>query len=281
MGRTGNDFKAKREFLICVDSDGCAMDTMDIKHKECFGPCMVDEWGLGEWREPILKRWDEINLYQKSRGINRFKALALILTEIDHNYTRIEDLDSLVYWADQAKELSNKSLEAEAEKLDSLCLNKALEWSRAVNEKINALPDEAKKPFAGVREALEELHRYGDIAIVSSANRQAVLDEWEKEHILEFTDVVMAQDCGSKAHCIETLKKQGYAEDHILMVGDAPGDLQAARKNHVLFFPILVGQEAESWSELKSRGLRAFLDGSYKGAYEEEKEKAFQKNLSV
>ena len=39
-------FKKKKDFLVCVDSDGCAMDTMDVKHKECFGPCLVREWKL-------------------------------------------------------------------------------------------------------------------------------------------------------------------------------------------------------------------------------------------
>ena len=37
----------KHDILICVDSDGCAMDTMNIKHMKCFGPCLVEEWGLG------------------------------------------------------------------------------------------------------------------------------------------------------------------------------------------------------------------------------------------
>ncbi len=274
-------FERKKDFLVCVDSDGCAMDTMDIKHIACFGPCMVEEWNLSEWEAPILKRWNEINLYQKTRGINRFKALALILSEIDHNYQRIEDLDTLIYWADHAKELSNKSLETEAEERDSICLRKALAWSKAVNKKIDELSDDVKKPFAGVQEALKEIHTYADIAIVSSANRQAVLDEWEKEHILEYTDIVMAQDCGSKAHCIELLKKKGYREDHILMVGDAPGDLQAARKNEVMFFPILVKKEKESWEELKDKGLHALLEGTYLGAYEKEKEEEFYKNLSL
>ena len=66
-------FKRKHDFLVCVDSDGCAMDTMDIKHIRCFGPCMVAEWGLSEWEEPILARWNDINLYSMTRGINRFK----------------------------------------------------------------------------------------------------------------------------------------------------------------------------------------------------------------
>ena len=51
-----NGFVPGHQFLICVDSDGCAMDTMDIKHIRCFGPCMVKEWGLEEWAQPVLSR---------------------------------------------------------------------------------------------------------------------------------------------------------------------------------------------------------------------------------
>ena len=32
------EFTRKHDYLICVDSDGCAMDTMDSKHMLCFGP---------------------------------------------------------------------------------------------------------------------------------------------------------------------------------------------------------------------------------------------------
>ena len=29
-------YRKQKEYLICVDSDGCAMDTMDSKHITCF-----------------------------------------------------------------------------------------------------------------------------------------------------------------------------------------------------------------------------------------------------
>ena len=48
-------FQKKKDYLICVDSDGCAMDTMNIKHIKCFGPCMVEEWGLQRWEKEILE----------------------------------------------------------------------------------------------------------------------------------------------------------------------------------------------------------------------------------
>ena len=100
-------FQKQKDFLVCVDSDGCAMDTMDIKHFRCFGPCMVEEWGLEAWEKPILDRWNEINLYTMTRGINRFKGLALALTEIDKQYTPIEGVEELAAWAENAPELSN------------------------------------------------------------------------------------------------------------------------------------------------------------------------------
>lgn len=83
MDKAWEQFHRKKEFLVCVDSDGCAMNSMDVKHIQCFGPCMVEEWGLDRWREPILERWNEINLYRMTRGINRFKGLAKALREID------------------------------------------------------------------------------------------------------------------------------------------------------------------------------------------------------
>ena len=76
-------YKKQKEYLICVDSDGCAMDTMDTKHITCFGPCLIPVWGLSRWEQEIRRRWDEINLYTMTRGINRFKGLAMILEEID------------------------------------------------------------------------------------------------------------------------------------------------------------------------------------------------------
>jgi hypothetical protein len=89
-----DDFKKQKAFAVCVDSDGCAMDTMNIKHFRCFGPCMVDEWALDAWREPILERWNVINLFSGTRGINRFKGLAMILEEINRH--RLERAFSLL-----------------------------------------------------------------------------------------------------------------------------------------------------------------------------------------
>ena len=50
---------------------------------------------------------------------------------------------------------------------------------------------------------------------------------------------MLGQEAGTKAYCIEQLKKFGYENTHVLMIGDAPGDLSAAEANDVLYYPIL------------------------------------------
>ena len=183
------NYQKKKDYLLCVDSDGCAMDTMDIKHFQCFGPCMVEEWGLEEWKEAILTRWNEINLYTMTRGINRFKGLAMALKEINEQYTTIEDIDLLCKWVEESDELSNVSVEREFVKTEKMIFKKTLMWSKKVNEKINELPFEVKKPFEGVKEALAYAHQYADIAIVSSANYEAVVEEWELYGLLDYVDI--------------------------------------------------------------------------------------------
>lgn len=273
------EYTKRSDFLVCVDSDGCAMDTMDIKHIRCFGPCMVAEWGLEEWRDAILERWNEINLYTMTRGINRFKGLVMALGEIQEKYCEIEELETLEKWVQETPELSNAALEREISGNDNICLRKALAWSCAVNQSIDRLPEEDKRPFSGVLEALKRAYRDADIAIVSSANLGAVLDEWDLYGLLEYTDIVLAQDAGSKAFCIGELMKRGYAPDHVLMCGDAPGDLEAAEKNGVYYYPILVRHEAQSWEEFVKEGIVHFLDGTYGESYQKEKKEQFLKNL--
>ena len=128
------------------------------------------------------------------------------------------------------------------------------------------------------KEALEYAHQYGDIAIVSSANRQAVVEEWERYHLLEHVDIILAQDAGTKAHCIRELVKKGYDKEHVLMVGDAPGDCDAAEGNGVHYYPILVNHEKESWDEAIAVAFGKLQSGEY-AVYGAEMKQKFLQNL--
>lgn len=282
MSTIFDSFERKHDFLICVDSDGCAMDTMDIKHFRCFGPCMIEVWGLHAHEKELLARWNEVNLYTMTRGINRFKGLAIALKEAEESYddVRIEDLDTFLHWTETTKELSNRAIEEVLAQRESKSLRMALEWSNQVNAAIKNLPEEENLPFEGAKAGLAAAHAVADVAIVSSANAGAVKEEWTRHNLIEHTDIMLAQDAGTKAYCISQLLQAGYEKDHVLMIGDAPGDQKAAEDNGVLYYPILVKKEKSSWEQFLSEGLGKFLSGTYAGIYQEERIEEFQKNLS-
>lgn len=273
------EYSKKKEYLVCIDSDGCAIDSMDIKHIRCFGPCMITEWGFEEHRDKLLKRWDEINLYSMTRGINRFKGLAMILKEINETVAPVEDLASLTKWTEGADELSNHAIGEAAKETGSLILEKALRWSEAVNSSIRQLPKEEVRPFEGVKEKIEELHRTCDVAIVSSANYEAVKEEWTRFGLMEHVDIVLAQNAGSKKSCIERLLDYGYDRMKVMMTGDAPGDMDAAEKNGVFYYPILVKHEAESWSGI-TEAVGRLMSGTFSGEYQRSLIERFTDNLS-
>ena len=277
-----DSFEKKHDYLVCVDSDGCVMDTMNCKHFHCFGPCMVTEWGLEAWKDEILDRWNVINLFSMTRGINRFKGLAMALGEIDKKYKPIVGIAALQHWADTAPALSNDGVikaAAAAEDADAkLVFEKALSWSKAVNAAIVELDERLKVPYEGAKEGLAAAHTFADVAMVSSANRDAVEEEWGKFGLLEHTDIVLAQDIGSKAHCIARMLEFGYDLNKVLMVGDAPGDSDAAEKNGVHYYPILVNHEKASWDEAIAVAFGKLRSGEY-APYGAQKKQAFLQNL--
>ncbi len=273
------EFKKNHDFLVCVDSDGCAMDTMDVKHKEAFGPKAVEVWGLQDVQERFLQVWDDVNLYTKTRGINRFKGLVLTFELVAKEGLNVPDLSTVKEWTETTTELSNPSLEREiAAKNNDEQLVKALQWTKAVNAAIEHMTG-VDKPFPKAKEGLAEIEKVADIAIVSSANGSAVLDEWTRHELAPHVQVMLGQEAGTKAACIEGLKKFGYEDTKVLMVGDAPGDLAAAESNGVLYYPILVGKEQFSWERLVDEALGKLLDGTFAGEYQQQLIKEFNDNL--
>lgn len=277
-----DSFVRSHDYLICVDSDGCVMDTMNCKHYHCFGPCMIMEWALEQWQEEILRRWNEINLFQMTRGINRFRALAMALEEISVKYTPIIGVDGLKRWVDSAPALSNdellKAIDREDDDDSRLCMYKALIWSLAVNESVNRLHVEQKKAFDGAELALMRAHGFADVAVISGANRDAVEEEWGFLGLLEHADIVLAQDVGSTAHCIEKMLEFGYDRDKVLLIGDDPGDSEAARLSGIWFYPILVNWEEESWLQCRTDAMTWLQNGDF-GQYQDEIREVFVENL--
>ncbi len=273
-----SQFTKSRPFLVCIDSDGCAMDTMEVKHRKCFAPMAIVEWQLQDIEGHFMEVWNDINLYSKTRGINRFKGLVKTFETLAEEGYDVPDLFIVGEWIRTTAELSAPSLMRAIEATDHEQLKKTLAWSNAVNLSISKLSDQ-DRPFDNVHESLKKIHQFADIAIVSSANGKAVHDEWTRHSLSSYVNVMCGQEAGSKAYCISQLMAFGYDQDQVLMVGDAPGDLDAAIQNHVAYYPILVGREDDSWHQLSETALEKFLSGTYKDVYQQEQIDAFNDNL--
>lgn len=268
------EMKRTADYLICIDSDGCVFDTMEVKHKECFIPNIINYWNLQSVSKYAREAAEYVNLYSIYRGINRFPA---IIKVIDLLATRPEvrkrgfvapNIDTLRAWAETEKKLGNPALEKYvAAHPDDALMAMTLRWSAAVNDSIAGLV-RGVPPFPYVRECLDKMKDKADVIVVSQTPCEALEREWEEHNINGYVKVIAGQEMGTKAQCIGYAREHGYGTGRVLMIGDAPGDHKAATQNSSLFFPINPGDEDNSWSRLLSEGLDKFFDGSYAGAYE-------------
>src|SRR6266496_3429087 len=110
------EFARKHDFLVGIDSDGCAFDTMELKHKECFIPQIINHYGLQGVSKYAREAAEFVNLYSKSRGINRFPALIEALEwlqkrpEVQARGVRITIPQGLVEWIKVETKLANPAL---------------------------------------------------------------------------------------------------------------------------------------------------------------------------
>ncbi|NLE36422.1 MAG: HAD family hydrolase, partial [Pirellulaceae bacterium] len=60
------DFTPKNRYFVGIDSDGCAFDTMELKHKECFIPNIINYYELQGISKYAREAAEFVNLYSKS-----------------------------------------------------------------------------------------------------------------------------------------------------------------------------------------------------------------------
>ena len=267
------DLKPQHPFFVGIDSDGCAFDTMEIKHKECFCPNIINWWGLQAVSKYAREAAEFVNLYSKWRGSNRWPALLKIFDllrerpEVLARGVRITEAKALRAFVASGQPLSDAGLEAHMAAHPDPELEKARGWSRAVNASIADMVHDVP-PFPFMRESLQALSPTADIVVVSATPTEALVREWEEHDIARYTCVIAGQDMGTKKQHLALGAKGKYAADHILMVGDALGDLEAAKANGALFFPINPGHEEKSWERFYREGLARLTAGTFAGAYE-------------
>ena len=261
----------QHDFLVGIDSDGCAFDTMELKHKECFIPNIINYYELQAISKYAREAAEFVNLYSKSRGINRFPALIEAMEwlqrrpEVAARGVVIEIPVSLRRWVEAETKLGNPALERAVADSDDADLRLALEWSVAVNktigETVRGVP-----PFPGVRECLEKLGGKADVLVVSATPNEALTAEWTEHDIAKYVTEICGQESGNKKETLSNASK--YDADHVLMIGDAPGDYKAAIANDCLFYPINPDGEEASWQRLLTEGIDRFFAGTFAGDYQ-------------
>ncbi len=269
------EMKPEKEFFIGIDSDGCAFDTMEIKHKECFCPNFIEHFGMQAVSKYAREVWEFVNLYSKTRGCNRFLAVMRVLQligdrpEVKARAVVPPAMKGLATWIERETKLGNPALIAEVKRNPDPDLEHSLRFSLAVNETIGRIVHDVP-PFPLVRESLAKISEKADAIVVSQTPFEALKREWEEHKIDSFVRFIAGQEMGTKTEHITFAAGGKYPREKMLMIGDAPGDLEAARGNDSLFFPVNPGAEEQSWKRFYEEGLDRFFAGTYAGSYEEE-----------
>jgi len=274
------EFKVTKKYFIGIDSDGCVFDTMGIKQRECFCPWTVAIFDLQPVAEAARECRVFADLFSKTRGNNRHKTLKRILSELLPAHPHVKQRGFNVpqpahyfAWVDDSKStLSNDGLKKAIDEAKDPQAKKELEMALAWSKKVNqAITDIVRgiPPFPFVRESLEKIQSKADVIVVSATPGEALIREWQEHDIARYVAIIAGQEMGTKAQHLEYATKGKYEKDHVLMVGDAPGDLKAARAADALFYPIMPRKETESWKRFHDEGFDRFIKGRFAGGYEQ------------
>ena len=121
-----SELKKEKEFLVCADSDGCVMDVMDAKHEKCFAPCFIESFDLNHRCTEAYETWLKVNLFSRTRGINRFKACLLTLKALK---VEVEGLEVFEDFCNNSPELSNRAIEELLKTNDNPCMRTVLQMA--------------------------------------------------------------------------------------------------------------------------------------------------------
>lgn len=267
------DFKPKKDFFVGIDSDGCVFDAMEIKHKECFIPNTVNVWRLQTVSRFAREVHEFVNLYSKWRGLNRWPNIVRTMDLLrDHPGVKrcgfeVMRLDGIRGFVESGTQLSDAGLFSYMRTHHEPDLQIGVQWSSDVNAAIERIVH-GMMPFAPVKPSFEALAPDADLACVSATRNVDLAREWTYAGILDDVELLCGQEVGNKKQILHLTAEGKYPKNHILMMGDAPGDMEAAHATGALFYPINPGYEADSWDRFYSEAYKKFLDETYAGEYE-------------
>jgi len=275
--------KPKHETLVGIDSDGCVFDTMSVKQKVHFHPQIIKYWGLDAIAPLVREVAEFVNLRSIHRGTNRFTALLKtfdMLAQQDGvaETARLPDVADLREYCASGVPLGNETLAEAVGRTGSEELTRVLDWSLAINADIEANMAHIP-PFPGAREALEMMAAKSDLMVVSQTPGDTLMREWNNNEMTGLVRFIAGQEIGPKSEQLATAGRGKYKKERVLMIGDAPGDLNAARACGACFYPIIPGMEEQCWLRLADEAYGLFLAGRYKGVFENTYIKCFMNTL--
>lgn len=267
------DWRVKR-FFVGIDSDGTAFDSMTIKHSDAFIPTMIKVWKLEAHAAEVVEINERINLYSQTRGVNRFIGLKMAFDCMKEQGIPVPNYAALTRFVEAKVGLSNDALRKYMQEDNSEFLKEVLSWSEEADI-IFAEKTEGLEPFTYVREALRKMSEYANVVVISSASRASLYKDWIGVGLDKQVTQILGQEAGTKKEQLAASAAGSYAEENILMIGDALGDYEAVQKVNGLFYPIIPGKECECWKRLLEEGLERFFHEEYKGVYQDKLLKEF------
>ncbi len=265
----------RQPYFIGIDSDGTVFDTMEIKHKRVFQPLALEIWGLQSYQTEFYRIAENINLYSVHRGVNRFQGLVMAFERLaeqsESARKAVAGVKELRDFVLSGAPMSPGALVEYNATRRSHFLDQVLDWSQRSDDLYAQIMEREGNPaYPLVRETLAWAYRNAEIMVVSSSAREALMQDWGHEELLPLTTRVMGQDVGSKITQLKSALPENFVPTRALMMGDAMGDLEAARAHNILFYPILPGAEPSSWKRFKNEAIERFFLGTYAGEYQQQ-----------
>ncbi len=268
------DFSPSYDFFVGIDSDGCIFPTMEVKQQQCFHPAIIEHWGLESIASYVRETAEFVNLYSRKRGRNRFPCLVDTMAllrdrvEVRQSGVQLPEFKSLLTWMESADTVGNPELQEAVEKTGDPELRKVLEWSLDVNERVSRIAKNIA-PFEWALKSLQVMSGSADTICISQTPTEALVREWTENDIRQYVQIIAGQELGTKTEHLALATGGKYDKSKVLMIGDAPGDLTAAKENGALFYPINPGREDDSWRRFHEEAFGRFLGGSYTHDYED------------
>ena len=260
--------------IVCIDSDGCVFDTMTVKQIKFFHGRIIEIWELESVETCVRQVAEFVNLFSQTRGTNRFLALAMMFDMLAEHQDIIDSgltmptLPDLKAFIASGTPLSQGALETEVGRTNSEELTTIVKWSKAVNADIDTKMGRIP-PFEWAIKALNKIEHTSDAIVVSQTPEAALVKEWHENELSDYVSVIAGQELGTKTVHIELATKGKYDATSVMMIGDAPGDLRAAKANKSCFYPVNPGDEERSWERFCTEAYGKFMDGTYVGEYQD------------